>query len=211
VKSWTIFLLGGIYLSLVLGDIVAKETEEGSFRLLMSRPISRLRLLILKYLAGVIYTTALVTFVALSALLVGWIQRGSGGQLLVWNPEFGIFVTWSALAGLWRMLVNLPFLILSCLTVSSLAFMFSCFRMKPATAAILAVSVVTVDTILSRLPMAHAYEKLALITRMGSHFHLFEPSIPWSTVVRDYSYLAGIDVTAFIIGWTAFQIRDFKS
>src|SRR3989338_2460376 len=41
----TISLLGGLYLALVSGDMVAKEVEEGTLRMILSRPISRLRLL----------------------------------------------------------------------------------------------------------------------------------------------------------------------
>src|SRR3954464_3357901 len=39
-----VFLLGGIYLTLVAGDVVAKESEDGNLRLILARPVSRLRL-----------------------------------------------------------------------------------------------------------------------------------------------------------------------
>ena len=37
----SVLLLGAIYLALVAGDIVAKENEDGHYRLLLVRPISR--------------------------------------------------------------------------------------------------------------------------------------------------------------------------
>jgi ABC-2 type transport system permease protein len=213
IRNWTMFILGGIYLSLILGDIVAKETEEGSFRLLMSRPISRLRLLTLKYCAGLIYTFFLVLFVTVTAFLVGLIQFGPKGGLLVYQPFFGTptFAYMEGAAAAKKLLINLPLLTVSVSTVSALAFMFSCFKMKPATAAILGVSVVMVDFLLSQLPIAGSYQPYSLINRMSCHFQVYRPQIPWEKLAIDYSYLLAIQATAFVVGWFAFQIRDFKS
>jgi ABC-2 type transport system permease protein len=210
IRNWTIFLLAGIYLSLVLGDIVAKETEEGSFRLLLSRPVSRLRILALKYGAGQIYTALLVFFVSVTAFGVGLIQQGPGGNLLVWSPFVGrpLFAMLDGTHAYWRTLLNFPFLVLSLSTISAIAFMFSCFRIKPATAAIMGVSIVIVDFLLAQLPIADAYQPYALINRMSCHFQIFLPEIPWEKIAIDYAFLIGIQVTAFLIGWFAFQTRD---
>src|SRR5882757_5042248 len=67
----TTSLLGGLYIALVAGDIVAKEVEDGTLRMTLCRPVSRIRLLAVKYLACLIYTFALIGFIGLSALVVG--------------------------------------------------------------------------------------------------------------------------------------------
>ena len=207
----TIFILGGNFLALVVGDIVAKETEEGSFRLLLSRPISRLRLLILKYLAGAIYTFLLVLFIGLSSLVTGWLDRGWGGGLFVWAPEQGVFEVHPWPTGLQRFSGSLFFLALSTLTVSSIAFMFSCFRIKPATATILTVSIMIVDMILGNLPFAPSYKEYSLLNHMSVYARIYQQPVPWLAMVRDYSFLFGMNLSCFIIGWFAFQSRDFKS
>lgn len=209
--SWTVFLLGGIYLSLVMGDIVAKETEEGSFRLLMSRPVSRLRILTLKYVAGAIYTFALIFFIGLTSLGVGLFDRGWGGGMFVWSDVQGVFALLPFGEGMARYLASLPMLALSTLTVSSLAFMFSCFKIKPATAAVLAVTISTVDFILLMLPFTSSYHDYSLINRMSVYVKFFTLPVPWPQLIKDYALLAGINATCFIIGWLAFQSRDFKS
>ena len=43
IMGFSMFLLGSIYFALVAGDIVAKETEDGNMRMVLSRPVSRLR------------------------------------------------------------------------------------------------------------------------------------------------------------------------
>jgi len=209
--SWTVFLLGGIYLALVMGDIVAKETEEGSFRLLMSRPVSRLRILLLKYSAGTLYTFALIIFIGLTSLMAAGLNRGWGGGMFVWAPEQGVFEMHSFATGLTRYLGGLPLIALSTLTLSSIAFMFSCFKIKPATAAILAVTVSIVDMILLSLPFATGYRDFSLLNHMAVYAKFFADPIPWAVLVREYSFLFGVNATCFIIGWLAFQTRDFKS
>ena len=44
IMSFSIFLLGALFLSLVAGDIVAKEGEDGHMRLLLARPEALYRL-----------------------------------------------------------------------------------------------------------------------------------------------------------------------
>ncbi len=209
--SWTVFILGGIYLALVMGDIVAKETEEGSFRLLMSRPVSRLRILALKYCAGTIYTFALIIFIGLTSLAAGAFDRGWGGGLFVWAQDQGVFEMFSFREGFARYLVALPLLALSTMTTASLAFMFSCFKMKPATAAILAVTVNIADMILLNLPFATAYRDYSLLNHMAVYIKIFAQPVPWPLLVREYAFLLGVNATCFIVGWLAFQTRDFKS
>ena len=76
---WTTFLLGALYLALVAGDVVAKEVEDGTLRMIFCRPISRLRVGCLKYTACVIYTFALTFFIGVTALVAGLLYCGWGG------------------------------------------------------------------------------------------------------------------------------------
>ncbi len=46
---WTALLLGGLFLALVAGDVVSKEVEEGTMRMMLCRPVSRWRIGLLKY------------------------------------------------------------------------------------------------------------------------------------------------------------------
>src|SRR5437773_11640284 len=50
------YMLLPLYVSLVGGDLVAKEAEDGTLRMILSRPISRLRLLLLKWLPGATFS-----------------------------------------------------------------------------------------------------------------------------------------------------------
>src|SRR5512139_2893183 len=73
------FILLPLYVALVGGDLVAKEAEDGTLRMILSRPISRVRLLLLKWLAGVAFSVTQVLALGGFALLFAaiWFPWGS--------------------------------------------------------------------------------------------------------------------------------------
>src|SRR5437667_4436375 len=73
-----ILLLMPLYTALVGGDLVAKEAEDGTLRMILSRPISRFRLLFVKWLAGVIFSILLVMTLGGTALVFArfWFHWG---------------------------------------------------------------------------------------------------------------------------------------
>jgi len=64
-----ILLLMPLYVTLMGGDMVAKEAEDGTLRMILSRPISRVRLLLVKWVAGIFFSAVLVLALGAIALL----------------------------------------------------------------------------------------------------------------------------------------------
>ena len=210
VLMWTMFLLGALYLALVAGDVVSKEVEEGTMRMMLCRPVSRARIVILKYLACVIYTFALIGFIGLSALATGSIYKGFGG-LFVFAPMEKIVALHEMWPGLARYLASLPLLALCLTSITSLGFMFSCFNMKPAAATIVTLSVFFFDYIFHGIPYFESLAPYFLATHMSTWLHVFENYVPWWRVLEDFAYLFALDATFVIVGLAAFQQRDFKA
>lgn len=206
----TIGLLGPLYLALVAGDVVSKEVEEGTMRMMLCRPVSRLRLLGVKYLACVIYTFALLFFIGLTALAVGVARQGYGG-MFVFAPLEGVFALYEKEPGLVRYLASLPLLALSLLAVTSLGFALSCFNMKPAAATITTLSYVMVDFIFKGIPYFESLKPWFLTTHMATWTNVFRPHIPWPQIVEDYAYLLAVNLTLAVIAVVNFHRRDFKS
>jgi len=212
VMGFSMFLLGSIYFALVAGDIVAKEAEDGNLRMVLARPVSRLRILLLKYAAVAIYTVSFVFFVGISGYLMAVAALGWDGGLFVWNYKmkvFAMFPDWGA--GMARLGLAAALIGLSMITLSSLGFMFSCFRMKPAAATIMALSVLFVDLVLQEFPFFQPYQEWFVTWRMSAWVYALELVLPWAKLVQAYAFLAGLNATLFVIGWLAFQLRDFKT
>ena len=212
VMGFSMFLLGSIYFALVAGDIVAKESEDGNLRLVLARPVSRLRILLLKYAAVSIYTVTFVLFVGVTGYAMSVAALGWEGGLFVWNYKmkvFSAFPTWGE--GMGRIGLSAVGIGLSMITLSSIAFMFSCFKMKPAAATIMALSILFVDMVLQEFPFFKPYEQYFITWRMSSWVYLLEPVISWPKLAGSYVFLFGLNATLFLIGYTAFRLRDFKT
>lgn len=205
----TVLLLGALYLALVAGDIVSKEVEDGTLRMMLCRPVSRLRILTLKFCACAIYTLALTAFIALTALAAGYVHSGRGG-LFVYAPLEGLFAAYAEPTGLLRYALAIPFLALSLLTVSAIGFFFSCLRMKPAAATIVTLSALFVDMILKNTPFFAAIREWFLTARMSAWVTVFQYRIPWESLLENYTWLLAINATLFALGAAAFSTRDFK-
>lgn len=208
--SISVFLLGGLYLGLVGGDLVAKEVEDGTMRMTLCRPVSRVRVLLVKYTTCVIYTFALVIFIGLTALAAATSVRGGGGLFLM-IPEEGLIIFYDAGPGFARYLGALPCFALSLLTISTFAFQLSCWNMKPAAATISAITLFFIDWIFHLVPYFETYRPWMMTTRMSTWLNVFHSPIPWPRMVEDYAYLIGLDATFLIVGAVVFSSRDFKS
>ncbi len=207
----SVFLLGALFLSLVAGDIVAKEGEDGHMRLLLARPVSRFRLLLLKYLTCTGYAVFLIQFLAWTAFLLGLLLRGWGGGFFAIVPEVSVVAFYDWVPGLQRYLLSSLFLGVSMTTISSIAFFLSCFRIKPAAATIGALTYVLVDFIMRTSGFMDSYQHLLITQHMASWGRVLAETIDWTLVLRGYAIILAVNLTLFTLGYAVFESRDLKS
>ncbi|HNW07051.1 MAG: ABC transporter permease subunit [Verrucomicrobia bacterium] len=204
-----IALLMPLYTALVGGDLVAKEVEDGTLRMILSRPISRFRLLLVKWLAGGIFSAALVVMLGVTAL----------GFARLWFPWQGMFVfipgqifnVLSPADGLRFYAFSHLFMTLNACTVLGIALMFSSFNIKPAAATILALSLLFANLVMEGIPFFERYHQYLLTF----HFHawrlVFSQPMPWAQIAQSVCVLLAVNLTTFLIAAAAFQARDIKS
>lgn len=205
------FLLGGIYIALVSGDIVAKESEDGHFRLLLARPVNRLRLLFIKYLTCCGYAVVLIQFVAWSAFLLGVLLKGWGGGFfaVLLLDNISALHDWNE--GLKHYAMAALFMSLGMTVISSIGFFLSCFSMKPAAATIGALSYILCDYILKMTPYMDGYEHFLLTRHISTWGQMLFAEPNWTVVLRSFSVLLAVNVSLFILGSAVFESRDLKS
>ena len=211
VVSMSVFFLGALYLTLVAGDIVAKEGEDGHLRLLLARPVSRFRVLLLKYLTCFGYAFFLIQFLAWTAFILGLVLRGWGGGfcVLIMDMDIVSFYEWDE--GLKRYAWGMLGLGLSMTTMASVAFFLSCFPIKPAAATIGALSYLLVDFILRNSGFMESYQHLLITRHMAAWTRLLAETIDWPLVFRGYAVVFAANITLFTLGYAVFESRDLKS
>lgn len=203
------YLLLPLYASLVGGDLVAKEAEDGTLRMILARPISRLRLLVIKWLAGAFFSVVLVFVLGIFGVGFSRIWFPWGG-LFAFIPN-EIFSVFEPAAGLQHYVAAHVMLATKAITIMGLGFMFSCFNMKPAAASILALSVLFLNAVLQNIPFFKEFEHWFFTYHLNLWQWMFVEQIPWWKVWESMSILAGFNVTFLVIGCAAFQSRDIKS
>jgi len=206
-------LLMPLYVTLVGGDLVAKEVEDGTMRMILSRPVSRLRLLLVKWIAGIIFTFVLVLALgviapAFSRLCFPWSGMFVFGQTLEGETTFSIL---SAHQGLALYALSSLLMAIGMVTMLSVAFMFSCFNMKPAAATILALSYLFINMVMQHIPFFESYQDWFVTHHLESWFWVFQQPTPWPAILQSETILLATSATAIIIGAMAFQVRDIKS
>jgi ABC-2 type transport system permease protein len=204
-----LILLMPLYLALVGGDLVAKEAEDGTLRMILSRPISRVRLLLAKWISGVCFAIVLVAALGVMAV-------GLASLCFPWKGLF-VFVPGQAFSvlpadeGLARFALAHVFLAVNASAVLSIAFMFSCFNMKPAAATILALSYLFVNLVMEGIPFFDRYENWFITHHFKCWLLVFRDPIPWAQILESETWILAACASAFVIGATAFHTRDIKS
>jgi ABC-2 type transport system permease protein len=205
-----IILLMPLYAALVGGDLVAKEAEDGTLRMILSRPISRFNLLLSKWLAGVLFSIVLVVVLGATALFFArmWFPWKS---MFVSFPPVLPFSVLSAGEGFKYFIFSHALLAINASVIVGIAFMFSCFNMKPAAATVLALTVLFVTFVMEQIPFFEDYREWLLTYHFHAWLFIFANPIPWSRILGSVSILAAVSLTTFLIGTAAFQARDIKS
>jgi len=109
-------------ITLVAGDLLAGEATAGTYRILVTRPVSRFKIVLSKFLAGLIYTNLLVLWLAIISMGIGILVFGAGELIVITNENILILARNDVL---WRFLLGYGFATLSMTVVLSLALLFS--------------------------------------------------------------------------------------
>jgi ABC-2 type transport system permease protein len=203
------YVLLPLYVTLVGGDLVAKEAEDGTLRMILSRPISRFRLLLVKWIAGSIFSILLVFALGLIGIVFASLFFPWGGLFAFVPGE--MFSVLEPAAGLNHYLAAHALLTVKACTLFSLAFMFSCFNVKPAAATILALSIFFVSWVMMNIPFLKDLQEWFFTYHLNIWQSMLASPVQWSKIFMSLCILFGFNLTFLVIGCTAFQVRDIKS
>lgn len=137
-----------ILVALIAGDMISGEANIGTLRLLVSKPVSRTELLLIKFTAACLYTLLLLIWVALLSLGLSILLFGTNDLFVARETDSNIIV---AADVLWRYFAAFGFSAIGLLTVASLAFMLSAFADNSIGPIVATVCIIIVFTILTQM------------------------------------------------------------
>ncbi len=106
---------------IVTGDLFSGEAHGGTFRLILSRPVSRFRIVTVKFIAAFVYTSALMLVFAVSSLGLGLVLFGKGDLMVIFKavnilPEHDI---------MWRFILAFLYGFLGMVSIAALSLLLS--------------------------------------------------------------------------------------
>jgi ABC-2 type transport system permease protein len=144
----TLLIQVPLLVALVAGDIIAGEANMGTLRLLVIRPVSRTRLLLVKFYASVIYTVLLLVWMALLALFLSMLLFGTNDMMIARNTVMEQIKSSDVL---WRYIAAFGYASVALSTVAALAFLLSVFAENSIGPIVSTISIIIVLTILSEM------------------------------------------------------------
>lgn len=206
------FILGSLtihipfLIALVAGDLLAGEATAGTYRMLITRPVSRMKLVTAKFIAGLIYTNLLVLWLAIISLGLGLIIFGIG-ELIVIKDAIIIFAQNDIL---WRFMFAYAFAALSMSVVMALGFLFSSLVENAIGPIVSTMTVIIIFTIFSAINIDFFRTiKPYLFTNYMSTWRLvFDDPIDFNEIIKNCLVLTGHIIGFFGITLFIFKRKD---
>jgi len=193
-------------ITLVAGDLLAGEGAAGTYRVLLTRPISRTQVIASKYLAGLFYSAALVLFLAALSIGLGIALLGTG-ELLVVQEKIIIFAADDVA---WRFVGAYLTAFAGITVVASISFFLSSLVQNSIGPIIGTMAIYIILLILSELP----YEFFQMISPyMFTHYlpswlSFFGDPVDWDMIQKSIAVLLLHSVGFFIITLLIFKKKD---
>ena len=168
--------------TIIAADIVSGEYSKGTFRLYLSRPISRSKILLSKLIIVYLYTILLMAFFIGYSLLISVVWLGTG-ELAVFHMGLLFLSEDDALI---RFLIAFLTSTVVMLTVSSLCFYISTISKNSVTPIIITISTVFVGTAISIIPIElfKIINPYLFTGYINSYLSAFHDPIPYDAILR---------------------------
>lgn len=148
----TLLIQVPILVALIAGDAISGEANMGTLRLLLTKPISRTQILLVKFAASFVYTIGLLVWMAVMALFVSLLIFGVDDMLIfrVKGEESQILqITQDDI--MWRYFAAFAYAAVALTVIAALAMLLSVFAENSIGPIIATVCIVIVCTVVSNI------------------------------------------------------------
>jgi ABC-2 type transport system permease protein len=192
--------------TIVASEIVSGEYSKSTFRMYLSRPISRRKVLLSKLIIVFIYTTLLMFFFIFYSLLISTLWLGKG-DLAVFHKGL-LFLSENDV--IWRFLLAFILSNIVMITVSSLCFFISTISSNSVTPIIITISIVFIGTAISLIPidLFQLINPYLFTGYINIFLTAFYDPIPWFTVLKMTIVCSFWSFIFILLSFYIFEKRD---
>jgi ABC-2 type transport system permease protein len=194
-------------ITLVAGDLLAGEATAGTYRLLITRPVSRMQIASSKFIACIIYTFLLIFWLAIISLGLGFLLLGTGELMIIRNGTILVFAQNDIL---WRFLLAYGFAVLSMAVVAALAFLFSALVENAIGPIITTMAIMIIFLIISAInvDIFQTIKPFLFTSYMGTWSMFFDKPIDTYEIVKSTLVMIGHIAGLFGLASYIFYKKD---
>jgi ABC-2 type transport system permease protein len=191
--------------SAISGDSVAGEANSGTLRYLLTVPVARTRLLVVKYVAVVIFVVAATLLVAAVGLVAGLLLFGGGPVTLLSGTQIGFG------AALVRLLLVCGYLTACLCALGAVGLFVSTLTEQPIGAGIAILMMTVASFILDSIPQLDWLHPYLLTHWWMSFGDLLRDPVYTGAVERGLLSAAAYVLIFWTAAWARFGARDVTS
>ena len=194
-------------ITLVTGDLLAGEATGGTYRILITRPVTRFSIVTSKFIAGLIYTFLLILWLALISLILGYFIFGTGELIVL---KSGVIIVLAKNDVLWRFALAYCFAVLSMGVVASLAFLFSALVENAIGPIITTMAIIIIFIILSaiNIDVFQSIKPFLFTTYMNTWSSFFDNPMDTSEIIKSVCVLSAHIIVFYGLALYIFQKKD---
>ncbi len=189
----------------VSGDAVAGEAQAGTLRYLLTVPVSRARVLAVKYGALVAFGVAASLLVAAVGLVVGWVLFPTGDVTLLSGTTIPVG------SAIWRAVLVALYVAVSLAGLAAIGLAVSTFTEVPVGAMATTVVLAITSQILDAIPQLSWLHPWLFSHQWLAFGDLLRDPVPTGAMVDGLLLQGGWIVVALAIAWSRFSTRDITS
>ena len=194
-------------ITLVTGDLLAGEATGGTYRILITRPVTRFSIVTSKFIAGLIYTFLLILWLALISLILGYFIFGTGELIVL---KSGVIIVLAKNDVLWRFALAYCFAVLSMGVVASLAFLFSALVENAIGPIITTMAIIIIFIILSaiNIDVFQSIKPFLFTSYMNTWSSFFDNPMDTSEIIKSVCVLSAHIIVFYGLALYIFQKKD---
>lgn len=197
-------------ITLVAADLLAGEASAGTYRLLVPRPVSRMKIVTSKFFAGAIYTNLLILWLAVISLGLGVIIFGVGELIVL---KSGTIIIFEKSDVFWRFLLAYGYASLGMTVVCSLALLFSSLVENAIGPIISTMAVIIIFIIISaiNIDLFKGIKPYLFTSYILNWREFFNDPVDTFEIIKSVLILAGHIVLFFSLTAFIFRKKDILS
>ncbi len=199
-----------LLVAIVAADAISGEAATGTLRLLLTKPVSRTRLVLTKYAAAVVYSVLLLVWLAIVGLGLSILFFGVGDMLNLRSEEV-VFLLQNDM--LWRYAAAFGLAALAMACIAALSMLLSIFAENSIGPIITTMGIILFLTVISTLglPFFEAIKPWLFTTHIIAWKGFFSAPVPYDAILFSGGVLVFYIVAFLAAAVYFFRKKDIQS